>query len=287
MTTVNPEIVDTSQAVVKLVDQLISSHETRDDTLDRPIIHISLEGVSLGRSGTISIITLLLHESPSSQHTYLVDVRTLGAQAFTTAGADGKTLKQILENADIPKVFFDVRNASAALFALYNIALEEVQDVQLMDSAARKTTAKRESLSELPDCAIQDNSGISFHRSETLRRDRHAGEILFRAEFGGSPEVFNQRPLPDDIVKYCVGEVACLPVLRNMLWRTRTQKWRDFVRDKTERRVAYTHAAGYQSGGTDRVLAPWNDEQNKVLNRFAARDFDDWLEDDEVEEVVE
>ncbi|KAI4905965.1 hypothetical protein J4E90_011040 [Alternaria incomplexa] len=271
MTTVNPEIVDTSQAVVKLVDQLISSHETRDDTLDRPIIHISLEGVSLGRSGTTSIITLLLHESPSSQHTYLVDVRTLGAQAFTTAGADGKTLKQILENSDIPKVFFDVRNASAALFALYNIALEEVQDVQLMDSAARKTTAKR----------------ISFHRSETLRRDRHAGEILFRAEFGGSPEVFNQRPLPDDIVKYCVGEVACLPVLRNMLWRTRTQKWRDFVRDETERRVAYTHAAGYQSGGTDRVLAPWNDEQNKVLNRFAARDFDDWLEDDEVEEVVE
>ena len=53
------------------------------------------------------------------------------------------------------------------------------------------------------------------------------------------------------------------------------------MRDETERRVAYTHAPDYQSGGTDWVLAPWNEEQNEALDWFAARDVDDWLEDDE------
>ncbi|KAI4690246.1 hypothetical protein J4E81_007398 [Alternaria sp. BMP 2799] len=287
MTTVNPEMIDTPQAIVKLIDKLMSIHEARDDALDRPVIHISLEGVNLGRTGTISIITLLIHDPPSSQQTYLIDVHRLGAQAFTTGGENGTTLKQILEDLDIPKVFFDVRIDSAALFALYGIALEGVQDVQPMDSAARDTAEERMYLSKLPDCVKRENSGISYYRYDTLCREGTAGELLFRVEFGGSPEVFNSRPLPDEIVKYCVGEVACLPVLRNMLWRTRTQDRRDFVHDETERRVVYTHAAEYQSGGTDWVLAPWNDEQNKALDRFAARDFDDWLEDEEVKEDVE
>ena len=79
-----------------------------------------------------------------------------------------------------------------------------------------------------------------------------------------------------------------LPELRNKLWETRTQEWRDFVRDETERRVAYTHGADYQPGGTDWVLAPWNDEQNRVLDRLnGARDFDGLLDDDEVDEDVE
>ena len=216
MTTVNPEIIDTLQAVVKLVDRLISIHEARVDTLDSPVIHISLEGVNLCRNGTVSIITLLLHESPSSQQTYLIDVQRLGTQTFCTAGANGKTLKHILQDEKIPKVFFDVRIDSAALFAHHNIALEGVQDLQLMDSAARETTSSREYLSWLAAC-VEHTNIISFYRYITWSRDREAGEQLFRPELGGSYDVFNKRPLADDIVRYCVGNVACLPELRNML----------------------------------------------------------------------
>ncbi|KAI4619083.1 uncharacterized protein J4E87_007670 [Alternaria ethzedia] len=287
MTTVNPEIVDTLPAIVKLVDQLISTHEARNDTLDRPIIHLSLEGANLCRSGTISILTLLLCEDPQSQQTYLVDVHKLGAYAFSTVGTMRTTLKDILQNGKIPKVFFDVRNDSDALFARFGIALQGVQDVQLMDSAAREKRAEREYLSGLPRC-VEHNSIISFHRRNTWCRDRTAGELVFRVEFGGSREAFSMRPLADDIVSYCVGDVMWLPELRNKLWETRTQEWRDFVRDETERRVAYTHGADYQPGGTDWVLAPWKDEQNRVLDRLnGARDFDGLLDDDEVDEDVE
>ncbi|KAI4909767.1 uncharacterized protein J4E92_010538 [Alternaria infectoria] len=291
MATVNLEMIDTPQAIVKLVDRVISLHEARNDTLDSPIIHMSLEGVNLGRSGTVSIITLLLHESPSAQHTYLIDVHSLGAQTFSTAGANGKTLKHILQDERIPKVFFDVRIDSVALFALYSIALEGVQDVQLMDSAAIETTESREYLSWLTAC-VKYNPIISYYQYTTWSRGREAGEQLFRSELGGSPDVFNKRPLPDDIIKYCVGNVACLPALRNKLWGGRRQDWRDMVQDETERRVAYTHGADYQPGGTDWVLAPWTDDQNMALDMFNLPsdfedDFFDCLENDEVEDDVE
>jgi len=42
-----------------------------------------------------------------------------------------KALKDILESATTPKVFFDIRNDSGALFAHFGIALQGVQDVQL------------------------------------------------------------------------------------------------------------------------------------------------------------
>ncbi|KAI4604697.1 hypothetical protein J4E80_010963 [Alternaria sp. BMP 0032] len=292
MATVNHEMLDTPQAIVELIDKLMSIHEARDDALDRPVIHISLEGVNLGRSGTISIITLLIHESPSSQHTYLIDVQRLGTQTFSTASANGKTLKHILEDEKTPKVFFDVRIDSAALFAFYGIALEGVQDVQLMESAARETTESREYLTGLAHYMAQSRGIGSFHQYTIWSRNQEAGEQLFRPELGGSYDVFNKRPLPDDIVKYCVGRVKCLPELRNKLWGGRRQDWRDLVQDETDRRVAYSHAADYQPGGTDWVLAPWTDDQNMVLDMFnlpsdSEDDFFDCLENDEVEDDVE
>ena len=42
---------------------------------------------------------------------------------------------------------------------------------------------------------------------------KEKGERLFKAEHGGSYEIFNQRPIPDEIVSYCVGDVQCLPRL--------------------------------------------------------------------------
>jgi hypothetical protein len=39
------------------------------------------------------------------------------SDAFSTAGTNGQTLKTILESETIPKVFFDVRNDSDALYS--------------------------------------------------------------------------------------------------------------------------------------------------------------------------
>ena len=64
----------------------------------------------------------------------LIDVLVLGKQALTAASNNGKTLKFILENADIPKCTWDVRNDGDALWALYQVGLAGITDIQLPEN---------------------------------------------------------------------------------------------------------------------------------------------------------
>jgi len=61
----------------------------------------------------------------------LFDVLVLGKPAFTTASNNGNTLKSILEDLDIPKCAWDVRNDADALWALYHVGLAGVTNIQL------------------------------------------------------------------------------------------------------------------------------------------------------------
>lgn len=84
-----------------------------------PSLYVDLEGWDLCRHGRVSLITI--YAAPLNK-TFLVDVQILGEQAFTCAepGTE-RTLQAILEDPEIPKVFFDCRNDSDALFNLYNV----------------------------------------------------------------------------------------------------------------------------------------------------------------------
>jgi exonuclease 3'-5' domain-containing protein 1 len=86
---------------------------------------------------------------------YLIDVHTLQEKAFLTAGTAGKPLKTILESDKIPKVFFDVRNDSDALYAHFGIKLAGVQDIQLMELATRDFSKRY--LNRLSKCIERDS----------------------------------------------------------------------------------------------------------------------------------
>jgi hypothetical protein len=72
--------------------------ETRS-ILPSSTLYLDLEGNRLSRHGTISLITILIHPQRVVR---LIDVLVLGKPAFTTASNNGKTLKSILEDPDIP-----------------------------------------------------------------------------------------------------------------------------------------------------------------------------------------
>lgn len=165
-------------------------------------------------------------------------VHTLGAQAFNTTGTQGTTLKDILQDEKIPNVFFDVRNDSDALFAHFGVALQGVEDVQLIESATRKTTASRKFLNGLAKC-IENNGPTSVGGSglASWKAAKEKGERLFKAEYGGSYDVFNQRPIPEDIASYCVGDVQYLPELPHRFYTPAGYQWRDLVGEETKKRV--------------------------------------------------
>merc|ERR1712000_639090 len=91
--------------------------------LDALSLYFDIEGAQLGRHGSIAIISLFFLPDANI---YLIDVHALGSAAFSMKNYREYSLKSILKFPDIPKVFFDVRNDSDALFNLYGISLAGV-----------------------------------------------------------------------------------------------------------------------------------------------------------------
>ncbi|EFX06436.1 hypothetical protein CMQ_6757 [Grosmannia clavigera kw1407] len=170
-------LVDTLSTVSVLVDTLYAQPTTP------PSLYIDLEGVYLFREGTVSI--LQVYVLPLGR-AYLLDVHTLKDAAFLTPGTNGRTLKDLLESSAIPKVFFDVRNDSDALFFHFKINLAGVQDLQLMELASR--THSRKYVAGLAKCIDRDGN-LSPAKGAKWKATKEKGLKMFMPESGGSYEV--------------------------------------------------------------------------------------------------
>ena len=79
---------------------------------------------------------------------------------------------------------------------------------------------------------------------------------LFAPERGGSYDVFNVRPLPDDIKEYCVQDVQFLPKLWVQYQRKISPSWAKKVITETTNRVILSQTASYDGRGKWKALAP-------------------------------
>ncbi|KAK3169722.1 hypothetical protein OEA41_009106 [Lepraria neglecta] len=238
-------IIDSPAAIASLLDTLAALPTSP------PSLYLDLEGTNLSRHGSISIIELFVLPQ---NHVYLVDIHILGEKAFSTQSSDGRTLKAILESSDIPKAFFDVRNDSDALYSHFNISLAGVQDIQLFENAARPFN--RRCVNGLAKC-IEKDATMTYSERSNWKIVKEQGRKLFAPELGGSYEVFNIRPMPEEITKYCVQDVLFLPGL----WSTYSAKvsaaWADKVRLATLARVSLSQTANYNGQGRHMALGPW------------------------------
>ncbi|KAK1659813.1 ribonuclease H-like domain-containing protein [Colletotrichum godetiae] len=217
-----------------------------------PSLFLDLEGVSLSRNGSISLITIFfLFRS----HVYLVDIHTMQSTAFSTA-VGGTTFKQILESPDIIKVsFFDVRNDSDALFHHFQVNLSGIEDVQLMENAARPR-GQRRYLNGLDKC-IGLYAPLSSEEKARWKVGKEAGLKLFHPSRGGSYEVFNSRPMSAPIKIYCIDDVKYLPHLREALWRRLDGVWRQKVVEETKTRILESQSPSYELQSETKKFGPW------------------------------
>ncbi|PGH16381.1 hypothetical protein AJ80_05231 [Polytolypa hystricis UAMH7299] len=107
-------VINSTDALQGLLDDL------NNLPTNPPSLYLDLEGVNLSRHGSI----------------YLIGIHRLGATAFSTASnknssgtATTTSLKIILETSTIPKVIFDIRNDSDALFNLFGISVDGFKDL--------------------------------------------------------------------------------------------------------------------------------------------------------------
>lgn len=270
-------------------EELSSVLATLDDLpISPPSLYIDLEGAKLSRNGSIALLSLYVLPKET---VYLIDIHTLGARAFstittaTTASAttplattltteDSKnpvtTLKSILESPAIPKVFFDVRNDSDALFSHYAISLSCIHDIQLMELATT-TRASREHLLGLGK-AIDYNASrlnITPEQRQVCSAIKEAGVKLFAPERGGRYAVFEERPLSQAIKDYCVQDVVYMPGLWK-LYGGRMAKggfWWTMALEGAASRVEESHQVGYQPNGEHKRYGPWTTKHIKEAMR--------------------
>lgn len=120
-----------------------------------PSLFLDLECTKLGRHGSISIMSL--YAAPKDT-VYLVDIYRLGRLAFETTNSHETSLKSVLESAAIPKVMFDVRSDSDALFSQYQVSLNGIKDVQRVELASRR--GSKTAVTSLATC-VEKHSVLS------------------------------------------------------------------------------------------------------------------------------
>ncbi|KAL1799947.1 hypothetical protein ACET3X_000289 [Alternaria dauci] len=249
-----------------------------------PSLYIDLEGKHLSRHGTVALLTLYV---PPEDTVYLIDIHTLGDRAFSTpatittttttaaplktaldattnAGDSTTTLKALLESSTVPKVFFDVRNDSDALFAHYNIKLSCIHDIQVMELATT-TRRSRDYLVGLSK-AIEYNASrlfITHTEARLSKKIKGVGLKLFAPEHGGNYKVFEDRPLSEAIKNYCVQDVVYMPRLWKLYDRRMTDGgfWQVMALEAAARRVEESHQVGYQPNGPHKRFGCWSDMQ--------------------------
>ncbi|KAK0853121.1 hypothetical protein LTS02_012054 [Friedmanniomyces endolithicus] len=230
-----PKFLDTTAALEKFLSDL------GDCDGHPPKLYVDLEGNNLSRKGTLSLVTILVEPE---RDVYLVDVTTLGRDAFTTVNADGRTLKAVLESKDIVEVFFDIRNDSDALFGLYEI----------LDGAASRNFLKRY-INGLAKC-IERDSTLLFAEKREWKANKERGRKLFDPALGGGYAVFDERPLSTEMTKYCVQDVIHMPALRELYRAKLCDAWSKKIKKETAARIELSQGKYFNGQGMHMAKSP-------------------------------
>jgi exonuclease 3'-5' domain-containing protein 1 len=82
--------------------------------------------------------------------------------------------------------------------------------------------------------------------------------VLFAPENGGSYEVFNTRPLQDEIMSYCLQDIVFLPILwETFITKLKGSRWLSKVEIETAKRVQISQTQAYEPHGDHKYLGPW------------------------------
>ena len=203
-------LVDDYGSLLNLLCELSKlKHISNSDPTIIASVAVDLEGLRLCRHGPIALAQLCL--SSDLHTTYVLDITRLGFHAFNTCTFEGVSLRRIFEDAQIRKCFFDPRNDCDALYHQFSIAPVGVFDLQTAEVALRRSRGLNvRYVQGLFRCLSSQQNFLSDKQREFAQLVNEAGKKLFEPEFGGSYEVFTQRPLHPSILVYASHDVRYL-----------------------------------------------------------------------------
>jgi hypothetical protein len=178
-------------------------------------VAVDLEGVRLSRHGAIALLQMCLSTDPRT--VYIVDVIALGVNAFEVATHSGTSIRRVLEDPVIRKVFFDPRHDVDALYYQYGVVVENVFDLQLAEVALRRARGLTvRYVVGLFKCLYQQDLLLTPTQKKLAEKINEAGKSLFEPEFGGNYEIFLERPLHPSLLVYASHDARYLLQLHDL-----------------------------------------------------------------------
>lgn len=179
--------------------------------LGRVSVAVDFEGVKLCRHGVLCLVQMTISDNP--RLVYVLDVHVLGRGAFTLLSPRGMSVKAVLENESITKVWFDPRNDVDALYHQFGIQPRGIFDLQLAEIATRRHRGFHVSyLRGLHKC-LSECPQLKEEQKSFASQINEMGKELFEPQNGGSYEIFEQRPLNPIILVYAAHDSRYMLVL--------------------------------------------------------------------------
>jgi exonuclease 3'-5' domain-containing protein 1 len=200
--------VDTVEKLAKFLE-IIQAVKDLD-----PDIFCDCEGDNLGRNGTFSLLQVMI---APKDHTWIIDITVLKDKAFDTRGPglSGRTLREIMEDSQILKIFYDVRNDADAFFSHYKIYLRGIIDMQFMELAIRVSDRRRRvgldtcmarvlmSKERMAEISMRK---LDWDTAALWQYHKTAGQNYCKGEKGWA--VYDERPLLPVLLRYAINDVV-------------------------------------------------------------------------------
>ena len=170
------------------------------------MVGLDMEGCSLGRNGTTSLLQL----SASAHEVYIFDVLRLGPELFSVYLGP-----HILSNPHILKLCYDCRSDADALFHKHRVLAFGLYDLQIVYTALFQS-AKDPFLKGMLKALQSPGVLHPYEAAAMLKRKLTNKKEWSQNRF----DAVLQRPLAPEFVRYCATDVAYL-FRMHQLWSPR------------------------------------------------------------------
>lgn len=103
---------------------------------------------------------------------------------------------------------------------------------------------------------IERDAPLSYADRADWVQKKNLGTRLFAPEKGGCYEVFNKRPMDEDILRYCANDVQILPRLWTYYNAKMSKFWIEKVLEASEARIRLSQSLSFNGKGRHMALGP-------------------------------
>lgn len=212
-------------------------------------VAVDFEGVKLCRHGALCLIQMTCSDDP--RLVYVLDVHVLGKRLFTMVTPQGSSMKGVLEDQNILKVWFDPRNDIDALYHQFHVMPQGIFDLQLAEVADRRNRGLNVNYVQGLHKCLTQCSALDSEQKAFAERINSLGKRLFEPQLQGCYEVFQERPLNPVILVYSAHDSRYMLMLYEQYRMSIGDRWVERVMRAGEARAQWCLSREYTTPSSE------------------------------------